>query len=373
MDRNKGKQLKALVIAEIPAPYRVDVFLEMSKWMQMDIFFNSCKDQSRSPDYFVKSDRLTFRVLDNEESNKRFESALKHLKFYDLVIAYHPTCRPALIAEGLCRLRGIPYYVNIDGAFVNPNPVRDCVKRFVYRGARACFSGGESATNYFLHYGVKKERIFEYGFTALHEQDIEPTVIGPEKKRALRKQLGLKEKKTVLSIGQFIPRKGFDLLLNAWTEIDSADAQLLIIGGGPEKEAYEQYILGNGLNNVYLIDFLPKEELKRYYLAADVFVLPTREDVWGLVINEAMANGLPVITTDMCNAGTQLIQNGFNGYIVPVDDAHALAVRIRELLKMGSLSTIAERNLQLIRDYTIANAAISHMKAIHETMILNET
>jgi len=364
----QNKRLNALVIAEIPAPYRVDVFLEMSKWATMDVYFSSCKDQSRSPDYFVKSDSLTFEVLDNEASKKRFRNALKHLDAYDFVMAYHPTCKPALIAETLCRMKGIPYYVNIDGAFINPNFIRDCIKRFVYRGAAGCFSGGDSATQYFLHYGVKKERIFEYGFTVLHGEDIEPAPVTQERKRQIREALGLPEKKTVLSIGQFIPRKGFDILLKAWKEAAVDGAQLILIGGGPERADYERFIRENDQKDIILIDFLPKEKIKEYYLAADLFVLPTREDIWGLVVNEAMANGLPVITTDMCNAGVQLIENGINGYIVPNENVKAVADVMTEVLKCADYSAMAEACINCIQTYTIENAAQNHIAAIEATI-----
>ena len=65
-------------------------------------------------------------------------------------------------------------------------------------------------------------------------------------------------------------------------------------------------------------------------MAADAFVLPTREDIWGLVINEAMAYGLPVVTTDRCNAGLELIKNNVNGYVVHVDDKGELAKKLQK-------------------------------------------
>ena len=81
------------------------------------------------------------------------------------------------------------------------------------------------------------------------------------------------------------------------------------------------------LNNVHFIDFKNKDTLKEYYHVADVFVLPTREDIWGLVINEALAYGLPVITTDKCMAGLEMIENGKNGYIIPVNDVKKIYLK----------------------------------------------
>ena len=80
------------------------------------------------------------------------------------------------------------------------------------------------------------------------------------------------------------------------------------------KKEYINYISEHQLTNVFFFDFMNKELLFKYYQISDLFVLPTREDIWGLVINEAMANGLPIITTDKCVAGKELIND--NGYII---------------------------------------------------------
>ena len=362
------KKIKALIIGEIPAPYRVDIFREMSKSMDMHVFFQANKDQSRNPDYFIKNDKLSFMVLDNAESKNAFKKALMNIRQYDLLIAYHPVCKAALQAEWVCKCNGIPYFVNIDGAFVKPNIVKDSIKKWVYQGAIGCFSGGKSATEYFLHYGVNEQKIFEYGFTCLHPEDISATVTSIDEKRNIRKELKIDDLKTIIAVGQFIPRKGFDILLQAWNMIDVTDMQLLIVGGGPDRQQYEEYIRIHELKHVMLIDYMPKELLKKYYRASDVFVLPTREDVWGLVINEAMALGLPVITTDMCNAGKQLIVDGENGYIVPVN-ATILAEKITELLCHDSLFEIGKRNIEKISNYTIENAVASHLNAIHIAML----
>ena len=98
-----------------------------------------------------------------------------------------------------------------------------------------------------------------------------------QEKIALRTELGLSNQTTYISIGQFIPRKGFDVLLNAWKEYDNEN-QLLIIGGGDEKEKYENTIRQNKYKNVHLIDYKPKETIFKYYRASDIFILPTKED-----------------------------------------------------------------------------------------------
>lgn len=116
------------------------------------------------------------------------------------------------------------------------------------------------------------------------------------------------------------------------------------------------------LTNVHFINFKSKDELIKYYKASDLFVLPTRGDVWGLVINEAMAHGLPVITTDQCVAGIELIKNDENGFIIPVNDSGMLKRRIVEILENEqNAEKMSRENLKKIKGYTIEKMAVKHI------------
>ena len=102
-----------------------------------------------------------------------------------------------------------------------------------------------------------------------------------------------------------------------------------------------------------------------YYQACDLFVLPTREDIWGLVINEAMANGLPVVTTDRCIAGLELVEDGENGYIVPVEDAEKLHLRMRAILDNDELrEQMQVNNIEKMQNNTMENIVKSHVPVI---------
>ena len=182
-------------------------------------------------------------------------------------------------------------------------------------------------------------------------------------KAAAREKLGLHGAHVTLGVGQFIPRKGFDLLLRAWASCPAEEA-LCIVGQEPPQE-YLDLKAELHLDNVQFVGFRKKDALQDYYRAADLFVLPTREDIWGLVVNEAMANALPVITTDRCVAGLELVQNGVNGYIVPVEDVPALAEKINAVLADDALrAAMAQAGLAAIAPYTIENMAAAHCEIL---------
>ena len=104
-----------------------------------------------------------------------------------------------------------------------------------------------------------------------------------------------------------------------------------------------------------------------YLKASDVFVLPTREDIWGLVINEAMACGLPVVTTNKCNAGLQLVKDGVNGYIVDVDDPDSLADSLNKILAVTD-DSMQKAALDTIREYTIESMVDRHIEILNSNI-----
>ncbi len=127
-----------------------------------------------------------------------------------------------------------------------------------------------------------------------------------------------------LAVGRFVKLKGLDLLFDAWSRTQQR-AQLVIVGSGPLHSEYEDIIKQKQLKNVSIVGYVSQEKLYDYYAAVDVFVLPTKSDIWGFVVNEAMASGLPVISSDRCTAGNELIKQNVNGFIYNCYDVDELA------------------------------------------------
>ena len=108
--------------------------------------------------------------------------------------------------------------------------------------------------------------------------------------------------------------------------------------------------------------------LNDYYAAADVFVLPTREDVWGLVVNEAMARGVPVITTNGCVAGCEMIREGESGFLIPCETYEPLAERIMSLLSQDDIrECMVLAGLERVRGYTVEAMARAHAELFEQT------
>lgn len=353
---------KILVISSYPAPYRVAVFRGLAKQYQMDVFFEFIQDQSRAEEWFVRSEE--FKVLNTPENKAAFDHCLKHVTDYDLVLAYDYNNTNAGRLIRTCIRKKVPYIINCDGAFINPHWLKDMVKRYYISHARACFASGQHAAEYFRHYGAKEENIYFHQFTSMSAADVEHAAACGVGKEELRRALGLQNIPTALTIGQFIPRKGFDVLLQAWKDVPQP-AQLVLVGGGDLEEEYRRQIRELDLQHVSLVGFVDKEKVFQYYHASDVFVLPTREDIWGLVINEAMASGLPVIGTDRCVAAVELLEDGQNGYVTAVEDVPALTKALTQILSDPQLAAqMSRNNLEKIHSYTLENIVENHRRVI---------
>lgn len=355
---------KILILSIYPAPYRVELFQKIKEQFDADIFFENSGGDFRSADWFCAGNYYT---LDSASGRKHYDEALNHFDDYSLVALYDYSTKEGVKLALRCILKKKPYVVNSDGVMLTDhgNFIKDCLKRFLLKDAVAFLASGENAKKYFLKYGAKQEKVYRHPFSTLHKEDILDTPLTPVEKNTLRKQLGLPaECKLCIAVGRFIPLKRYNELIAAWKEMPK-DYCLLIIGGGEEKETYLRTINQFSLSNVLLEEFHPKEELMEYYKVADVFVHPTSYDVWGLVVNEAMACGLPVVVSDHCVAGLELVRNGENGYLIPMGNDKEMIKQILAVCENAeNRFSMGKESLSTIRKYTIENMAGVHCNVL---------
>jgi glycosyltransferase involved in cell wall biosynthesis len=140
----------------------------------------------------------------------------------------------------------------------------------------------------------------------------------------------------MLSIGQAIPRKGYAELFQIYERLVAVrpDISLLVIGNGPERARYERRVLERGWRQVHFIGFVQPDELHHYLALGDVFVFHTLYDPFGLVLSEAMAAELPVISSIYASATRDLIEDGVNGFRINPKDIASSAAVILKVLEM---------------------------------------
>lgn len=361
--------MKVIFVWRGPSPYRVDFFNELGKYCDLTVLFEmrpqdiSDKEQSWFNERYVNFNAIYLRgrkLFGRVWFCPNVFDYIKAMKNADiLVVGMYSTMTQALLLLYLkaCKIK---YILNSDGGFIKRESLLTrLLKRFFIGGASAYLSSGKGTNKYLRFYGAINT-IGIYPFTSAFEYEIKQKS-NLSNKTDLKKKLDISEDTVILFTGQFIHRKGIDILLKSCVGLPR-NCGVYIVGGIPTAE-YLELVDQLQLHNIHFISFKPPKELQNYYGAADIYVLPTREDIWGLVINEAMAYGLPVITTDNCLAGLELIEDDKNGYIVETGNTEQLSKCINRLVLNKELRMkIGKNNRLKMLDYTIEKMALSHIE-----------
>lgn len=356
--------MRVLYITNVPSPYRVEFFNELSQYCDLTVAYEKRKASDRNNEWKNKNNRLYREIFLNGISIKE-DSAICPgifgllMRKWDIIVISGYATPTGIMANLFLKAISRKFWISADGGMISKdNGFKHKIKKLLISDANWWLSTGKITTAYLEYYGAQRNKIYEYPFASFRESDISSA--DPDKVE-IKRNLNIKEKFVVVSIGQFIERKGFDVLLRACALLGE-DIGVYIIGGKPT-EQYKKIVNKLQLRNVTFLDFKSQEELKKYYKSADLFVLPTREDIWGLVVNEAMAFGLPVITTDKCVAGLTMIKEERNGWIVPVDDYIAIADKINEAFSnQVNLEEMRGESIKTAEEYTIEKMALRHIE-----------
>jgi glycosyltransferase involved in cell wall biosynthesis len=238
--------------------------------------------------------------------------------------------------------------------------VAKCVGlRLLLRRAYGLYIGSENR-RWFRHWGVPDDRLFFTPYTV--DNDRLRTVareLDPQRE-LLRRSFGLDPTKPViLSVSRLIEKKQPLMLLEAFRNLRAIrEASLLIVGSGPLEHELRRTIASQRIPDVRLAGFLDQNEVTRAYAAADVFVLASTDEPWGLVVNEAMNFGLPIVVTDRVGCGTDLLADGENGFVVPSHDRQLLTNRLLALAAFEQLRrAFGSASLQKIKAWNYDAAA----------------
>lgn len=151
---------------------------------------------------------------------------------------------------------------------------------------------------------------------------------------------------TVLFCGQMIERKGIDVLLKVFARLAPRfpHCRLRLVGREADIGSRLKCLPPEVCRRIETVGFVPPEALPQEFAAADLFVLPSRFDGWGVVVNQAVASGLPVLTTDAVGAAYDLVEDGVNGRVVPAGIADSLEAALAWYLEDATRLTEASKN-----------------------------
>lgn len=177
-----------------------------------------------------------------------------------------------------------------------------------------------------------------------------------------------------LFVGRMIPEKNIARLLQAYYQYrmraGSNPWELVLVGSGPEESSLRKMVIANNIEGVRFAGLLQIDELPQYYARAGCFVLPSTSEPWGLVVNEAMASGIPVLVSNRCGCGPDLVYEGQNGFAFDPLNAEALADLLFRISHGNMpLKKLGLKSKEIVAAYTptlFAQRADAHISALSQ-------
>ncbi|WP_157941345.1 glycosyltransferase [Vibrio cyclitrophicus] len=231
----------------------------------------------------------------------------------------------------------------------------------VQRHAMFNLSSGVKAEEDYLKKGVSKKKIrhLYYALPKLERVDTPPRLLS---------NFVEKHEHCFIYVGSLCKRKGIDVLIKSFSKIESRKWGLILVGHNTLPQYYDSLIKKLGLNdNVILTGAIESSVVNQYLSSADVFILPTRFDGWGAVLNEATSIGLPVISTDECGAAFHLLEDGYNGYRVSAGSIDQLKHAMCQYVETPDLVQLHGANsLKIYQNFTPKENAVRLLKILSE-------
>jgi glycosyltransferase involved in cell wall biosynthesis len=353
---------RVAILTNERAPYRVPVFNALAAKPGIDITVVYCSKRepnrewqlppSSHKQHFLLERFLTIRSRKRGERyihyNPDVWALLKTLR-PDVVVTtgYNPT---HLIGFAYCRLRGAHHVVMTDGtprSEMHLGRLHRWIRGLIHRGSAAFVGASVGSLQLLRSYGAPPDRTFQSYLCADNA--------------AFERQPPAERSFDLMFSGRVTAAKNPDFVLRVGAALATKlgrRTRVLIVGSGPMQSEMVQLADSlSGSVDVHFAGFLTQGELPAFYVQAQIFCFPTSFDAWGVVVNEACAAGLPVLSTPYAGAAGELVRDGENGRILPLDvdrwaeAAHAI------LTDAASLQQMSKRSRELVGKYTFDEAA----------------
>jgi glycosyltransferase involved in cell wall biosynthesis len=371
---------RLVLLTEIISPYRIPVFnaLAQQEGIDLHVVFLAETDPT-TRNWLVYKDEIRFSY-DVLRSWRRRLGRHNLLLNWGLKAAMRRASPDVIICGGYnyfasweslwwARSHHVPFMLWLESTLKDLRPGRVLVEYMKAKFMNSCHAfvvPGKSSFEYVRSFGVQEESIH----TAPNAVDIDFFANHAERVRGK----GEVHHETLhvpscyfLFVGRLVREKGVFDLLQAYGMLAPelrAGMSLVLVGDGAARTELERRASTLSPGSVQFTGFAQREQLAGYYALAEALVFPTHSDPWGLVVNEAMACGLPIITSDAAGCAADLVEDRWNGRVVPSGDIEKLASAMSELAYHAELqSLMGQRSRERIRRYSPAACAAGFARA----------
>ena len=352
---------KVLIIGNIEVPYRTKFYNELAKKVDLTVIYEREKSSNRDSKWSA-SEKSNYNKIFLGGININNENAfnLKIFKYifnkeYDEIIigCYNsPIQALAILVMKLLRKK---YSINIDGnPFLEKKTLSTKLKIMFLKGASKYYIAGE----YFKKRLAKifsTDNVFAYHFGSLYDIEI---------KNNIQKIKKITEKNNkILVIGQYFDYKGMDIAAEVAKKMPKQE--FIFVGMGERSKIFEENF--KECTNIEVVPFLQKDDLEKLYLKCNMLVLPSRQECWGLVINEAASFGLPIVSTLGAGAAEEFLkETEFENYLANSGDMEDLKDKIINLLNCSNTKEYKEYLIEKSKKYSIEKMVEDYYKTIEK-------
>jgi len=221
----------------------------------------------------------------------------------------------------------------------------------------AFLTWGLPAKNYMLHKGIPREKLHYCAQAIDNEWWINSAKANNSKIVKNRMKLS---GRVFLMVGQLISRKGFNKILKAWSALDQNTQEqnhIIIVGEGEDEHYLKQIARSNNIPNIIFTGQKNQDDLSDIFSASDILIFPSLVDVWGMVVNEAMASGLPVLASKYAGSSQELITSPKYGELIDPLDSHSLTQVLEKWInhELPNPEIIRQRIQEISFDLTVAS------------------
>lgn len=337
----ENKKRKILVVFVEPMLYIMDLIRDVYEKTPYEFQFVFCYKRATGRDSLSLPEGTVVCHGSKRERKKQIREVFQSFHpDFAVINGYVGTVQTEAIS--CCRKGKIPFAVETDTPLHIPGnkmkafAKKQYLKLLIGHPLSHGFPGGTLQKENLVYYGIPEEKCFVMPMCVSAERLRAEADRLPEKAE-LKERFGLTEKKVFLFVGRLEQVKNIPVLLRAFEAYkkEHSDAALMIVGDGEEAAALKQMAAQTGTADVFFAGYVCFPELAAYYRVADVFVLPSDYEPWGLVVNEAQALDLPVVVSSHVGCRVDLVIEGETGFVFENDDAAMLKDAMEKAMKLG--------------------------------------
>jgi glycosyltransferase involved in cell wall biosynthesis len=349
--------MKIAIVTNIPTPYRNPVYSKLSQFDKVNLFVFYCS--LTEPNRSWKLQNLSFKHKFLSNKKDRFVhfnwNILKELNQFnpDVVITsgFNPTILLAWLWSLIKKKKHVPFSDANIHSQSNLSVFHKLIRKLVYKTSAAFIGSSDKTLDLFKSYHIDKTKLFK-SCLAIDNESFRPAK-------------NIQKKYDLLFCGQFNERKNPLFFVELSKNINELKPgiRVLLIGNGPLKEKTLEK-----LKDYQVIyddaGFVQPSEIINYYHMSKLFIFPTQKDSWGLVANEALAAGVPVLVSSVAGVASELVIDGYNGYVFENFELKSWVEKTYQLLTNQNLyENMSKNSIQSIDKYSHEKAAVGIFQA----------